>query len=270
MSDSNSKDWWAPIRNGLVTDPHGKHIKAMGPALPLYLYLHIFADREKGRLFRKYQTISEHMGIPNSTIKKWMKRLKSRGYVELTSLGNGLSIQITKFRPIRSTKSGREKYQIEEGEVPDSTRGIKVGTSSSDSKQKTNDVSSPNNGTSKESIKESNKESQLFSPSADEALAIKMYQMLLKINPKHKKPNFPKWEKDIELMQTQDGRTLAEISGLFAYANSHPFWKSNILCPEKLRKNFDRLSIEKSSIGNGGGYRSQADHNSSSTGRAVV
>jgi hypothetical protein len=158
MSDDTHKNWWAPIRNGLVTDPRGKHIKAMGPALPLYLYLHIFADREKGRLFRKYQTISEHMGVPVSTLKKWMKRLKSGGYVELTSLGDGLSIQITKFRPIRSTKSGQEKYQIEQGEVPDSTRGIKVGTSSSDSKQNGNHACSSNNGTSKESIKESNKD----------------------------------------------------------------------------------------------------------------
>ncbi len=163
MSDSNSKDWWAPIRNGLVTDPHGKHIKAMGPALPLYLYLHIFADREKGRLFRKYQTISEHMGIPISTIKKWMKRLKSRGYVELTSLGNGLSIQITKFRPIRSTKSGQEQYQIEQGEVPDSTRGIKVGTPSNPSEQNGNYACSSNNGISKESIKESIKEREALS-----------------------------------------------------------------------------------------------------------
>ena len=159
MSDNVKKDWWAGIRNGLVTDPHGKHIKAMGPALPLYLYLHIFADREKGRLFRKYQTISEHIGIPVSTIKKWMKRLKSRGYVELTSFGNGLNIQITKFRPIRSTKSGREKYQIGQGEVPDSTRGIKVGTPSTHSEQKSKGTCSTNNGTSKESIKESNKES---------------------------------------------------------------------------------------------------------------
>ncbi len=158
MSDTNSKDWWAGIRNGLVTDPHAKHIKAMGSSLPLYLYLHLFADREKGRLFRKYQTISEHMGIPVSTLKKWMKRLKSRGYVELTSLGNGLHIQIAKFRPIRSTKSGQEKYQIEQGEVPDSTRGIKVGTPSNPSKQNGNYACSSNNGISKESIKESIKE----------------------------------------------------------------------------------------------------------------
>ena len=33
MSNANSKDWWAPIRNGLVTDPRAKHIKAMRAAL---------------------------------------------------------------------------------------------------------------------------------------------------------------------------------------------------------------------------------------------
>jgi hypothetical protein len=163
MNDDNSKEWWAPIRNGLVTDPRAKHIKAMGPALALYLYLHIFANRDKGRLFRKYQTISEHMGVPVATLKKWMKRLKTRGYVKLTSLGDGLSIQITKFRPIRSTKSSQEKYQIEQGEVPDSTRGIKVGTPSHNSEQKGKGVCSTNNGTSKESIKESNKERRTLS-----------------------------------------------------------------------------------------------------------
>ncbi len=163
MSNANSKDWWAPIRNGLVTDPRAKHIKAMRAALPLYLYLHIFADREKGRLFRKYLTISEHMGVPVPTLKKWMKRLKSSGYVELTSLGNGLSIQITKFRPIRSTKSDQEKYQVEQGEVPVSTSGIKVGTPSNNSEQKGKGACSTSNGTSKESIKESIKEREAFS-----------------------------------------------------------------------------------------------------------
>jgi hypothetical protein len=163
MSDDNFKEWWAPIRNGLVTDPRAKHIKAMGPALALYLYLHIFANRDKGRLFRKYQTISEHMGIPVATLKKWMKRLKTRGYVKLTSLGDGLSIQITKFRPIRSTKSGQEKYQIEQGEVSDSTRGIKVGTPSNNSEQKSKGACSTSNGTSKESNKESNKEREAVS-----------------------------------------------------------------------------------------------------------
>lgn len=163
MTENAKKDWWAGIRNGLVTDPHAKHIKAMGPALPLYLYLHIFADRDKGRLSRKYQTISEHMGVPVATLKKWMKRLRSGGYVELTSLGDGLSIQITKFRSIRSTKSGREKYQIEQGEVPNQPRGIKIGTPSNPSEQKLKDGRSTNNGTSKESIKESIKEREAVS-----------------------------------------------------------------------------------------------------------
>jgi hypothetical protein len=158
MSDDTIKEWWAPIRNGLITDPRGKHIKAMGPSLPLYLYLHIFADRDKGYLFRKYQTMSEHMGIPVPTLKRWMKQLRSGGYVELTRLGDGLGIQITKFRPIRSIKSGQEKYQITQGEVSDLSRGIKNVTSSSDSKQNGNHACSSNNGTSKESTKESIKD----------------------------------------------------------------------------------------------------------------
>jgi len=167
------KDWWAPIRNGLIVNPTGKHIRSIGPAMPLYLYLHLFADRKQGRLFRKYKTISEHMGIPERTLKHWMKKLEKGKYVELTRMGNGLSIQITKYKPIRdkgrsvrtstsneerSATFGDEKCKITSGEVQDYVRDAKNGTSIIDCKIKSKQGRSATTGTSKESIKESNKE----------------------------------------------------------------------------------------------------------------
>ena len=65
------------------------------------------------------------------------------------------------------------------------------------------------------------------------------------INPKHKTPNLEKWADTIRLMRERDGHTLAEILDIWKWANKHSFWSSNILSPEKLREQWDRLVIQQ-------------------------
>ena len=68
---------------------------------------------------------------------------------------------------------------------------------------------------------------------------------ILAINPKHKQPNLEKWETTLRLMRTRDERTTAEIRELWKWANAHRFWSGNILSPDKLRAQWDRLVIQK-------------------------
>lgn len=103
----------------------------------------------------------------------------------------------------------------------------------------------------------------------DKETAIFILGKIQNIQPKFKEPNLGSWANDIRLTREQDKRTHEEIRRLFIWANSHSFWQSNILCPAKLRMKWDQLEIQRASNSNGG-YRSQADHNSSSTGRVVV
>lgn len=279
MSDETTKEWWAPIRNGLVTDPRGKHIKAMGPAMSLYLYLHIFADRDKGYLFRKYQTISLGMGVPVPTLKKWMKKLKAGGYVELRSLGDGLGIQITKFRPIKGSKPGtpdsarsikldKEKYQIEQGEVPDSTRGIKVGTSSNDSEQKGNHACSSNNGTSKESIKESIKDIYRVFEVWNEANIIQ-HREFEKFK-SHIQAKLKSYTVD-EIIEAI--KTYAEILASDQHFFSYRWTLDQFLCQKNGLDRFldrDAAMSEFSKSNNGNGYGSRVEHNSASSGKVAV
>lgn len=70
-----------------------------------------------------------------------------------------------------------------------------------------------------------------------------IFDKLLLLNPKHKKPNLETWSNSIRLMKERDSRSDAEIRKVFEWANQDPFWQTNILSPSKLRDKFDQLTL---------------------------
>lgn len=93
--------WWAPVWNGLLVDSTGKHYKAMGSAVWLYLYFLIYANRATGKLFRRLSTIADDTGVNLRTISRWLHVLRINGYVETRQTGRSLVISITKWRSIK-------------------------------------------------------------------------------------------------------------------------------------------------------------------------
>jgi hypothetical protein len=72
-----------------------------------------------------------------------------------------------------------------------------------------------------------------------------IYNLILTLNPKHRKPAMESWANEIRLMREKDNYSHSEILSLFRFANSDDFWKSNILSPKKLRDKWDVLTIKK-------------------------
>lgn len=72
-----------------------------------------------------------------------------------------------------------------------------------------------------------------------------MYKVLLHEHPKMKPPNLQKWAQEFDRMIRLDNRTFEEIVDMIRFARGDPFWKKNILSPEKLRKHWDKLHFEK-------------------------
>ena len=77
-----------------------------------------------------------------------------------------------------------------------------------------------------------------------------IFGLLKKMNPDHKEPNFNTWADDVRKMREIDKRTHRDICEVFKFANQDDFWKSNILSPKTLRKQFDKLTIKKSGVTN--------------------
>ena len=79
----------------------------------------------------------------------------------------------------------------------------------------------------------------------DISISKEIFSLIQQMNPGHKEPNYASWADTIRLMRERDNRTHNEIIEMFGFANSHDFWRKNILGPEKLRKQWDKLSIER-------------------------
>lgn len=100
----------------------------------------------------------------------------------------------------------------------------------------------------KETKKKPKRESDAFASDAcsdeDLTMANEMFESLLAIHKKHKRPNLTKWATAIRLMRERDGRTAREIRVMWRLVREHSFWRENILSPEKLRAQWDQLVLK--------------------------
>lgn len=78
-------------------------------------------------------------------------------------------------------------------------------------------------------------------------LSLRLFKNIRKNNPAFKEPNLQKWSDDFRLMMERDNRTEEQITYLINWCQQDSFWKSNILSPSKLRKQFDLLIIKVTS-----------------------
>jgi hypothetical protein len=86
--------------------------------------------------------------------------------------------------------------------------------------------------------------------STETALARRLRTRILENLPNAKVPEDTQkglrgWCSDFDLMIRKDKRTPEEIEQLIDWAQADSFWQSNILSAGKLRKQFDRLTLER-------------------------
>ena len=72
-----------------------------------------------------------------------------------------------------------------------------------------------------------------------------IFDKALTVNASLSEPKWVEWANTIRLMRQQDKRTHYEICELFKWANEDGFWQENILCPSKLRKQWDHLTTKR-------------------------
>lgn len=85
----------------------------------------------------------------------------------------------------------------------------------------------------------------------DDSEYMKMAKYLLRKihewNPDYEAKNMQKWADDCRKILTIDKRDKKTIVAVIDWATSHHFWQSNILSPEKLRKQFQTLLAQMNS-----------------------
>lgn len=69
------------------------------------------------------------------------------------------------------------------------------------------------------------------------------------INPTCKAPDETSWSNTVRLMRQIDNRSHQDICALYDWASKHHFWQTNILSPESLRKQWDKLTMQRNAGG---------------------
>lgn len=90
-----------------------------------------------------------------------------------------------------------------------------------------------------------NNEKQFFLLHSKEVqLSELLFSLMLENNPSSKKPNLQTWAKHIDLAHRVDGRSYDDLEKIIKWCQKDSFWATNILSTQKLRKQFDQLSIK--------------------------
>ena len=96
--------------------------------------------------------------------------------------------------------------------------------------------------------KRAKKESAYTSDDMD--LATWMLAKIREVSPSFgSRTNLESWANQVRLIRTADKRTPSEIRSLFEWANADTFWRTNILSPDTLRKQWDKLEIKRGANG---------------------
>lgn len=90
------------------------------------------------------------------------------------------------------------------------------------------------------------KETKIYSPdSTPYKFAELLLAKILEHLPGFKKPDLNKWAWQMDALMRLDHRSPEEVEAVIRFAQTDPFWKTNILSVEKLRKQYDQLNAKR-------------------------
>ena len=69
------------------------------------------------------------------------------------------------------------------------------------------------------------------------------------INPTCRDPDITAWSNTVRLMRQIDNRSHQDICGMYDWASKDSFWHRNILSPDALRKQWDKLTMQRCAPG---------------------
>lgn len=90
------------------------------------------------------------------------------------------------------------------------------------------------------------------------------------INPTCKAPDMTSWSNTVRLMRQIDNRSHQDICALYDWASKHHFWQTNILSPESLRKQWDKLTMQRNAGGEQRAVKPDLDFNNTDWAYGVI
>lgn len=180
---------------------------------------------EKGSFFTSELKLANKWG--------WSKK-KVRNFLELLANDNMILKESTK----KGTKVSIVNYRVYQ------TLGNHDGTTEEPQENHQGTIKEPLRNTNNNDNNVNNDNKNICPNSNEFRLASYLFNFIKRNNPNAKEPNLQKWSKQFDYILRIDERDIEEVKSVIKWCQNDTFWLKNILSPEKLRKQYDRLVLE--------------------------
>lgn len=219
----------------------------------------------RGQMITGRPTLVSETFIPDNKVKSLLRTFESKGMINIESKGRKFSlISIVKYDDFQSQNCPTDVQRLSNANTSENAPLSDVcptdvqRLSINNNNILNTNVFNDRPRISKSSPRKAKPEAAVSSPkgdkwgTADDLKAAQwIFQLITRISPSAKTPNWSGWANDVRLMREQDNRTHSDICQMFKFANQDSFWKSNILSPAKLREKWTQLEAKRNTQGQG-------------------
>lgn len=217
----------------------------------------------RGEFITGRNKLAFETGIESDRVKYLISKFEKLGMISKESNNKFSKIFIVKYDDYQQKTVPTECHQSAIANAEATTPGGNVVPTECHQSATNNNILNTNvfndrPRISKSSPRKAKPEAAVSSPkgdkwgTADDLKAAQwIFQLITRISPSAKTPNWSGWANDVRLMREQDSRTHSDICQMFKFANQDGFWKSNILSPAKLREKWTQLEAKRNTQGQG-------------------
>ncbi|WP_227989165.1 hypothetical protein [Morganella morganii] len=219
----------------------------------------------RGQMITGRPTLVSETFIPDNKVKSLLRTFESKGMINIESKGRKFSlISIVKYDNFQSQNCPTDVQRMSNANTSENAPLSDVcptdvqRLSINNNNILNTNVFNDRPRISKSSPRKAKPEAAVSSPKGDKwgtaddlKVAQWIFQLITRISPSAKTPNWSGWANDVRLMREQDSRTHSDICQMFKFANQDSFWKSNILSPAKLREKWTQLEAKRNTQGQG-------------------
>lgn len=226
----------------------------------VYITLIKYNNKEKGYSYPSQKMLMEDCNLTNkTTLINAINELEEKGIIKKECIkGKGNKYYLTSYECVTSSEyvtsyesvttpvTKVQQHQLRKCNTTNTNINTNTITNNNMSDSKESDEppgafkdSINTNKTTKSS--KTKRATKVFEENSIEyKLSKKLYQYVLEVKPKTRKPDLQKWSKDFNLILRKDERSLEDLKNVIDWifngdSNSSNFWKKNIASPGALR-----------------------------------
>lgn len=183
--------------------------------------------------------LAERWEVNRKQVRRFLNLLEKNGMISLEkSRQKGTTYKVLKYKDYQQFSDSEKDIKRDNGRdnARDNDRDI--------NKNDKNEKNDKNNNTSKKSKK------RIYSDDDPNKKLAKLLLKHIEANQEIKEPDLDKWANTIRLTIEADKRSGKDVQDMILWATQHNFWSGVVLSPTSLRRNWDKMAVQKNKKSN--------------------